>query len=67
MPYEQVHQYQYADADGVMHVLYASDEARTRAHLETAAELGMSAIAFWHFGAVAPESWNVVNDWLKVQ
>lgn len=67
MPYEQIHQYQYADADGVMHVFYASDEASTKAHLETAAELGISAISFWHFGAVTPESWDVVNAWLKGQ
>jgi len=64
LPYEAISQYRYTAADGVEHVFFASDAAGTRAHLQTAAELGLENIGFWHYGAVAPETWQAVRSWL---
>ncbi|MGC9316853.1 MAG: glycosyl hydrolase family 18 protein [Armatimonadota bacterium] len=65
LPYEEIHQYRYLDADAVAHLFYASDAASTRAHLQTAAELGIDTIAFWHYGAVTAEEWAAVEEWLQ--
>ncbi len=64
MPYEAIHQYRYTSADGTEHLFLASDAESTRAHLHTATELGITNIGFWHYGAVAPETWQAVREWV---
>jgi spore germination protein YaaH len=65
LPYEAIHQYRYSTADGTEHVFFASDAASTRAHLQTAVELGIQNIGFWHYGAVIPETWQAVRQWIN--
>jgi hypothetical protein len=67
LPYEEVTQYRYTDSDGIVHLFYAGDEASTRAHLRTAAELELNAIGFWHYAAVTPEQWSAVREWIETE
>jgi len=65
LPYEEINTLRYVDADGVYHLFFASDETSTRAHLRTVTELGIGALAFWHYSAVTPEMWAAVRAWLE--
>jgi spore germination protein YaaH len=64
LPWEQISTYQYEDMEGVLHLFFATDETSTRAQLQTADELDLGGIGFWHFGAVTPEMWAAVRQWL---
>jgi hypothetical protein len=64
LPYEALHQYRYADAQGAEHVFLASDADSTRAHLATAADLRLDTIGFWHAGSVTPAMWAAVREWI---
>jgi spore germination protein YaaH len=63
--YERVPVYLYAGQDGSPHLFYASDAESTKAHLETAAQLKLAGIGFWHFSSVDEATWNAVREWLK--
>jgi spore germination protein YaaH len=65
LPYEELAQYRYTGPDGIVHLFYASDEASTRAHLKTAAELKLKTIGFWHYAAVTSEQWAAVREWIR--
>lgn len=67
LPYEHISQYRYTDADGTLHLFYASDALSTRAHLKTAAELDLNAVGFWHYRAVTEKQWTVVRQWLETE
>jgi spore germination protein YaaH len=62
--YERVPIYLYADQDGSTHLFYASDSESTKAHLQTAAQLKLAGIGFWHFSSVDEATWNAVREWL---
>ncbi len=64
LPYEGLYQYRYADPQGTEHVFLASDADSTRGHLESATELGLDTIGFWHAGAVTPPVWAAVREWI---
>jgi spore germination protein YaaH len=64
LPYEGFHQYRYTDAQGTEHVFFASDDDSTRQHLETAADLGLDTIGFWHAASVTPPMWAAVREWI---
>lgn len=64
LPWEQISTYQYEDMEGVLHLFFATDDTSTRAHLQTADELDLGGIGFWHYGAVTPDMWAVVRQWL---
>jgi spore germination protein YaaH len=65
LEYEKLRVYRYVDGDGRPHVFFASDEASTKAHLETVEELNIPAISFWTYNSVAPETWKTLRNWLK--
>jgi hypothetical protein len=64
LPYEGLRQYRYTDAEGTEHVFFASDADSTRGHLETAAELRLDTVGFWHAGSVTPAMWAAVREWV---
>jgi spore germination protein YaaH len=64
LTHEQVHVYRYLDAQDRPHIFYASDARSTRAHLATIDELDLPGLTFWHYDAVAPETWQAVRSWL---
>jgi spore germination protein YaaH len=63
LPYEQINMYKYLDGKARLHLFFASDVASTRAHLETADQLDVLGMAFWHYQAVTPEMWALVRQW----
>ena len=65
LAYEGINTYRYTDEQGALHLFYASDAAGTKQHLATVDELDIPAIAFWHYGAVVPETWKAVREWLQ--
>jgi len=65
LPYEAIRQYRYTDAGGVEHVFLASDAGSTRAHLRTAAEIGVDTVGFWYYEAVTAEMWAAVREWAE--
>jgi len=52
--YEKIHIYRYLDADGHVHLFFASDAESTRAHLDTVEELDIPGVAFWHYDTMSP-------------
>ena len=64
LPYEAQNQYRYTDPQGAEHVFFASDADSTRGHLESATELGLNTIGFWHAGSVTPQMWAAVREWV---
>jgi spore germination protein YaaH len=65
--YERLYVYVYPDQEGATHVFYASDAESTRAHLETATELKLAGVGFWHFSSVGEETWKAVREWLRTE
>ena len=65
--YDRVPVYLYDDQDGAAHLFYASDAESTKAHLETAAQLKLAGVGFWHFSSVADETWETVRSWLRAE
>jgi len=62
--YEKINLYRYKDEDGGARIFYASDADSTRAHLDTADDIGVNKISFWQGRAVDPEMWKVAKAWL---
>jgi spore germination protein YaaH len=61
--FEQVNVYRYFDESGAPRIFYASDADSTRAHLETASELGITGISFWEGRSVSPAMWEATSNW----
>jgi spore germination protein YaaH len=61
--FDKVNLYRYLDEQGAPHIFYASDAESTRAHLETAAAQGISAISFWHGRSVSEAMWQEARQW----
>jgi spore germination protein YaaH len=62
--YDRLSMYVYMEPDGTPHVFYASDAESTKSHLETADDLNLPGIGFWHFSSVDEATWKTVRDWL---
>ena len=61
--YESVNMYRYYDETGGPRIFYASDADSTRAHLDTAVSMNISAITFWEGHSVSPSMWQALEEW----
>ena len=64
LDYERVHVCRYRDEKGGTRLCFATDADSTRAHLQTAEELDIPGVGFWHWGIMTPSIWQAVYEWL---